>query len=258
MLETDLALLERAARGAGEIAMSYWRKAPRYWDKAVQAGPVSIADLAVNTYLEELLRDARPDYGWLSEESADDRARLGAKRCFIIDPIDGTRAFLEEQQGFSHSLAISDGSRIIAAAVHLPALDLTYLAAADGPATLNGQKIDAVDTELDGAMVLANKLTFLPDRWQGNRLPPIKRNFRTSLAWRLCLVAAGRFNATLSLSGAWEWDIAAGSLIAERAGCLATDATGQPMQFNARHPRMRSLAVAPPGLHAALLSRLAL
>ena len=66
----DLSLLEQAAREAGEIALRYWRQSPEAWDKGGGAGPVSEADLAVNAHLESLLRGARPDYGWLSEESA--------------------------------------------------------------------------------------------------------------------------------------------------------------------------------------------
>ena len=79
----DLALLEAAAREAGEVALRYWRKAPKSWDKGGDAGPVSEADLAVNETLEAHLRGARPDYGWLSEESPDDAARLAAERVFM-------------------------------------------------------------------------------------------------------------------------------------------------------------------------------
>ncbi|MBP8931633.1 MAG: 3'(2'),5'-bisphosphate nucleotidase CysQ, partial [Paracoccus sp.] len=88
----DLILLELAAHAAGQIALRHWRRDPQVWDKADGAGPVTKADLAVNAHLERLLREARPDYGWLSEESPDDPARLAFEHCFIIDPIDGTRA----------------------------------------------------------------------------------------------------------------------------------------------------------------------
>ena len=108
----DLSLLERAAREAGEIALRYWRRDPQVWDKADGAGPVTEADLAVNAHLEQMLRAARPDYGWLSEESPDDPARLAAGHCFVIDPIDGTRAFIDGLAGFSHSLAIARGRDI--------------------------------------------------------------------------------------------------------------------------------------------------
>ena len=113
--EDDLALLERAARDAGQIALRYWRKHPKAWDKADDAGPVTEADLAVNDALHDLLMGARPEYGWLSEESEADPSRLDAGHCFIIDPIDGTRAFIDGQDHFAHSLAVAKGDRIVAA-----------------------------------------------------------------------------------------------------------------------------------------------
>ena len=255
MPEPDLALLEQAAHEAGEIALRYWRKDPQSWEKDAGAGPVSEADLAVNAHLEQMLRGARPDYGWLSEESADDPARLAAAHCFIIDPIDGTRAFLSGQEGFSISLAIASGNRISAGVVHLPARALTYAAAAGGPALLNGAPIAPVDHDLREARILTSKPSMDPVFWRG-RTPDFQREFRPSLAWRLCLVAEGRFHATLSTRAAWEWDIAAGSLIAERAGCRVSDLAGRDMRFNSPRARVEGLVIAPPRLHGQLLAAL--
>lgn len=252
----DLGLLEQAAREAGEVAMRYWRQNPVSWDKGAGAGPVSEADLAVNTHLETLLRGSRPEYGWLSEESQDSPARLGHARQFIVDPIDGTRAFLEGQQGFAHSLAIAEAGRIIAGVVHLPAMGLTYMATETSPAVLNGQPILAVEHGFEGATVLANKVSFAPEHWRGDH-SGLKREFRTSLAWRLCLVAEGRFNAAMTWRSTWEWDVAAASLIAARAGCMVTDRHGFDARFNAEAPQLPGLLVAPPGLHQEILARLA-
>ncbi|WP_295042363.1 3'(2'),5'-bisphosphate nucleotidase CysQ [uncultured Paracoccus sp.] len=255
--EADLALLLRAAQVAGPIAMSFWGAAPKAWDKPGDAGPVTEADLAVNDALHALLTGERPDYGWLSEESEADAARLDARRCFIIDPIDGTRAFIAGQQGFAHSLAVAEGCRIIAAVVHLPAMNLTFTAHADGPALLNGQPIRPKDAGIRGARVLTYKAATDPEHWKNGLTPPFHREFRPSLAWRLCLVAEGRFDAALSLRGVWEWDIAAGSLIAERAGARATDRHGQPMRFNSPRAMVDGMIVAGPGLHGELQAGLA-
>ena len=249
----DLALLTQAALEAGQIALRYWRRDPQVWDKADGAGPVTEADLAVNAHLERLLRSARPDYGWLSEESPDDPARLTAGHCFIIDPIDGTRAFIDGHNGFSHSLAIARGHDIIAAVVHLPAQALSYAAHEDGPARLNGAVIAASDHGFQGADVLTGKPSLDPVHWRGVA-PPLKRSFRPSLAWRLSLVAEGRFDAALSVRPAWEWDIAAGSLIARRAGCLASDLSGQPLRFNTASALSDGLIVARQGLHDQMLA----
>lgn len=256
-LADDLALLVEAAREAGQIARRFWRQSPRAWDKGGGAGPVTEADLAVNVALMARLTTARPTYGWLSEESEDEPARLDAKRVFIVDPIDGTRAFIDGQEGFSHALAVVEGDRVVAGAVYLPIPDLMYTAHAGGPALLNGRVLtpSAVDRPED-ARVLTNKAALDPVFWRGGQPPPFRRDFRPSLAWRLCLVAEGRFDAVLSLRGAWEWDIAAGTLIAERAGCEVSDMRGQPLRFNNARPMVDGLVVAPPPLHATLIGAL--
>ncbi|SNR33173.1 3'(2'),5'-bisphosphate nucleotidase CysQ [Paracoccus sediminis] len=255
--EDDLALLAGAARQAGRIALSFWRDAPKAWDKPDDAGPVTEADLAVNDALQAMLTGARPDYGWLSEESKADASRLDARRCFIIDPIDGTRAFIAGQQGFAHSLAVADGDRIVAAVVHLPAMDLTFTAAADGSALLNGQPIRPSLAGIRDARVLTYRSATDPEHWKNGQIPPFTREFRPSLAWRLCLVAEGRFDAALSLRGVWEWDIAAGSLIAERAGAAVTDRHGHPMRFNSPRAMVDGMIVAGSRLHGDILARMA-
>lgn len=210
----DLALLSEAARAAGPVALRYWKNAPRAWEKDGNAGPVTEADLAVNQALEQRLRSARPDYGWLSEESADSGERQGAERVFIVDPIDGTRAFMAGEDTFAVSLAVAEAGRIVAAAVYLPALDRLYTAGESAPALRDGQPIAASQrTETQGATLLATRHTLGDSHWPGG-VPDVKRSFRASLAFRLCLVAEGRHDGMLMLRQAWEWDIAAGSLIA--------------------------------------------
>lgn len=255
--EEDMELLRKAARHAGEIALRYWRREPEAWEKADGAGPVTEADLAVNVALQEMLMGARPNYGWLSEESEADPARMDAQRCFIIDPIDGTRAFIDGQEGFSHSLAVADGDRIVAAVVHLPVRRQTYTAFAEGPAQLNRQPIKPSHAGIDGASVLTYRAASEPAHWKGGVIPPFRREFRPSLAWRLCLAADGHYDAALSLRAAWEWDIAAGSLIAERAGAVVTDRLGKRMQFNNPRAMIDGLIVAGRRLHGELLDALA-
>jgi myo-inositol-1(or 4)-monophosphatase len=254
--EADLGLLIEAAERAGRIALSYWRQEPRSWEKDAGAGPVTEADLAVNDALQVMLTASRPDYGWLSEESEANPARLDARRCFIIDPIDGTRAFIDGQDGFSHSLAIAEDDRIIAAVVHLPVRKMTYTAYRNGPALLNDRPIAPNRVGINGARVLTYRAIAEPTHWQGGQMPPFQREFRPSLAWRLCLAAEGRFDAALSLRAAWEWDIAAGSLIAERAGAMVTDRHGKYMQFNSPRAMVDGLIVAGPRLHAELFAAL--
>lgn len=253
MPAADLPLLVRAALDAGPIALRFWKNAPRAWDKGGTAGPVTEADLAVNEQLEATLRAARPDYGWLSEESADDPARRRAERIFIVDPIDGTRAFIAGQDGFCHAIAVAERGRVTAAAVYLPARDLIYAASVDGPATRNGDPVRPSDTDLPGARVLTSRASLDPAMWRTDRPPPFRREFRPSIAWRLCLAAEGRFDAALSLRPCWEWDVAAASLIAARAGCVATDMNGGALRFNSAAAQVAGVVVAGPRLHGAIM-----
>ena len=257
MPAADLELLIGAARAAGEIALRYWKASPQVWDKGGDEGPVTEADLAVNAMLEARLREARPAYGWLSEESPDTPARRDCEHVFMIDPIDGTSAFIAGESTFSHALAVARNGVVTAAAVYLPARDLMFAATFDGPATCNGKAISASrQAGIAGANVLTAKANLAPQHWIG-AVPAVTRSFRASVAHRLCLVATGEFDGMLSFRQAWEWDIAAGALIAERAGAVVTDRNGAALRFNAEVPRSNGVLVAAPGLHAALLARLA-
>ena len=120
MPEADLDLLIAAAQEAGQLALGYWRNRPREWDKGDGAGPVTEADLAVDARLRARLTAARPDHGWLSEESPDDGSRLGRRRLFVVDPIDGTRAFIAGETGWALALAVVEDGRVTAGVVHLP------------------------------------------------------------------------------------------------------------------------------------------
>jgi myo-inositol-1(or 4)-monophosphatase len=251
----DLALLIEAARLAGEIAMGYFRRSPRVWEKPGE-GPVTEADIAVNEALMAHLRAARPAYGWLSEESPDSEERLDCAHLFLIDPIDGTSAFIAGEASFSHSLAVARGGQVTAAVVYLPAMDRLYTAEAGGPALLNGAPITCSDqTALEGATLLTPKANLDPAYWQGDP-PRVERHFRPSVAFRMCLVAEGAFDGMLSLRQAWEWDIAAGALIAEQAGARVTNRRGEAIDFNVAVPRSNGVVAAAPGVHAALVARL--
>lgn len=256
MPEADRGLLEAVARAAGETALGFVGGPNRVREKPGGHGPVSEADLAVDRQLREALLAARPGYGWLSEESEDGPARLGAARVFIVDPIDGTRAFLAGQQSWALSLAVVEAGRPVAAVVHLPALGRTYAATAGGGASLDGRPIAATPAVPgEGIRVLATGNALDPGHWPGGP-PPVERHFRPSLAYRLCLVAEGRFDATFSFRDTWEWDVAAGDLIAREAGAAVTTPAGAVPVYNRADPRLSGILVARPGVHAELAARL--
>ena len=253
----DLDLLIEVARRAGSIATSFTQDALERWDKPDDAGPVTEADLAVNAMLEDVLRGARPDYGWLSEESADSAERLDAECVFIIDPIDGTRSFIEGSRAWAHSIAIAEKGVVTAAVVYLPRMDKLYSAATGQGAFLNDKRITAsAQAAMDGALVLGAKPTYAPGNWR-IPVPKFERSYRPSLAYRLSSVAEGRFDAMLTLRPTWEWDVAAGDLILREAGAATSDRRGAPLMFNNPTRQVDGMVAANPVLHRAITGALA-
>ena len=258
MPETDLNLLISAARASGDIAKSFFQNAPKTWDKDDGAGPVTEADLAVNAHLETTLRSARPNYGWLSEESLDDTARQAHEHVFIIDPIDGTRSFIEGSRTWAHSLAIAREGRITAAAVLLPMRDMMFSAELGQGARLNGETLAVTTADsFHAAEILATRPALEPQHWHANEAPDFSRHHRPSLAYRLALIAQGRFDAMLTLRASWEWDIAAGALIVTEAGGIISDKTGDALRFNNVDPRLNGVVAAGPKMHAEIIGKLA-
>ena len=255
----DLALLVEASREAAEIALGFWRQGPKTWEKPGDEGPVSEADLAVDAHLRGRLTAARPDYGWISEETAEDGRALGCRAAFVVDPIDGTRAFLRGEETWAHALAVVVDGAPVAGVVHLPAKgDRLYAARSGGGAQRDGAAIRArgATPGLEDAALLVTKQNTAPGLWR-RPVPALNRHFRPSMAYRLALVAEGRYDGMLTLRDAWEWDIAAGVLIAAEAGARVSDRTGGALAFNAPGRKAAGVVAAPATLHAEIVARLA-
>ena len=256
MPENDLALLIAAAEAAGEVALRHFAGDRTPTEKPGGQGPVTAADLEVDALLKDRLTAARPEYGWLSEETPDSADRLSRDRVFVVDPIDGTRAFVDGHRAWAHSIAIADKGVVIAGVVFLPALEKLYAATRGGGAALNGTAL-AVDPAADETgELLAARPNFDAQHWPGG-VTPMRRAFRSSLANRLAMVGEGRFSAMLSLRKVWDWDIAAGALIAEEAGARVSTHLGEALRFNAPDAKQASILAAPPALHGKLSERLA-
>jgi myo-inositol-1(or 4)-monophosphatase len=254
---SDIDLLRAAARQAGRIALRHFRKDPDSWDKGQDMGPVSVADLEIDTMLHADLLAARPDFGWLSEESEDAGDRLLHDTVFIVDPIDGTRSFLQGHENFAHSLAVSDRGKITAAVVYMPAKELMFEAVLGKGALLNGKPIrHSGETVLDGARMLVPGSQFRSDMWLSGP-PPVERHFRSSLAYRLCLVAQGRFDGMFTLRDAWEWDIAAGDLICREAGAGVATRAGTETRYNNPKAQLPGILATAPVLLRPLLEHVA-
>ncbi len=252
---SDLALLEAAAREAGALTRELMRKPLDIRSKGA-AGPVTNIDLAVNALLEQRLLGARPDYGWLSEETPDDHARrFGKARVFLLDPIDGTAALIRNLPQFTVSIGIAEQGRAFAGAIYNPITDEMFVGAPGEGAALNGKSVQVSSrTHLEGALMVAQKSRFADSKWK-RAWPSLEFLDRQSIAYRLAAVAAGQGDAALLFGFKHEWDIAAGAAIVEAAGGLVSDLWGEALVFNQANPRAPGVAASGAALHALLIER---
>lgn len=254
--DEDLELIRNAAREAGQLALEYREAGLKVWSKD-GGSPVTDADLAVDTLLKERLLSARPDYGWLSEETADSPDRLSRKRIFVVDPIDGTVAFMRNKPWWCTPIAVVEDGQPVAAVIYAPMMDEMFEAALGGGARLQGRRITASDThELEDAELLADARLMEGREW-AEPWPQMKFSKRNALAYRMALVAAGAFDAAIAITPKWDWDVCAGALIAQEAGAKVSDHMGRPWQFNRADPRQTSLICAAPALHPLIVRRTA-
>jgi myo-inositol-1(or 4)-monophosphatase len=252
----DLQLLRSAAVTAGIIATGYFRREMKTWTKEF-GSPVSEADIVLDKFLHSALTTARPDYGWLSEETADNTDRLGKRRVFIVDPIDGTRGFIKGEDSWTVSLAVVEDGTPIAGVVYAPARDEMYEASLGDGVTLNGKPLErrpppgrqaplipapgAVHHELQAAGL---------DYERGPAYP--------SLAYRLVQVATGKLDAAVARRGSQDWDLAGAAAILTEAGVEFSDVCMGALRFNRAETRHGALAALgevslKPVLHAALI-----
>ena len=252
----DLALVGEVVRAAGRLALDRRARGLQIQRKS-DGSPVTDGDLAVDALLHRELLAARPHYGWLSEETPDDLARLNAGRLFIVDPIDGTTAYVKGKPWFAVSVAVVHAGLPIAGVVFAPALDEFYAAVEGGGASCNGDPIRASEAcRLEDCAMLAPANTFEGRRWT-RAWPAMRVGQRSALAYRMALVAAGRFDAAVSLGWKNDWDIAAGDLIAREAGAVSCDQNGRPLVFNTAQARNAGLVCAGPGVAPLILDRTA-
>jgi myo-inositol-1(or 4)-monophosphatase len=253
-----LALLEEKVRAAGAIARGFFGGSYKRWDKS-KGNPVTEADLAVDKFLSDTLRAARPDFGWLSEETEDDPARLTATSVFVVDPIDGTIAFIKGRPHFTICAGVVRDGRPIAGAVYNPITEECFTAREGGGAHLNGMPIHVSNrADLAGCRMLSDRTMLAHPAWDtppNQPWPPMEIESRGSVAYRLALVAAGQFDATLALSSKRDWDLAAAQILVTEAGGIVTDHTGAALRYNRATTLQPSLVAAGPRLQAEIIAR---
>ncbi len=253
---TDLELIVDKVRRAGALAQHL--KANGLITSYKSDGSiVTNADTEVNLWLKEALLDARPSYGWQSEEEADNSERLTTKRTFVLDPIDGTMGLSKGSPYWTIALAVVEANKPVAAVVYAPDASEMYSAAVGFGAHLNGQSIQVSQRAgLEGAEVLGDSRLFGKDIWP-EPWPRLSVHSRPSVAYRMVCVAAGRADFTMALTPKRDWDVAAATLIAQEAGAIVSDHLGNPYGFNAIDSLKPSLICAGPYLFTEIIRRCA-
>jgi myo-inositol-1(or 4)-monophosphatase len=245
----------KAVCEAGELALGGWREgtAPtgEVWEKS-KGNFVSAADLAVDALLKARLGALAPGIGWLSEETVDNADRLSAQRLWLVDPIDGTRDYVRGRSGWCVSVALVEGGDVAFAAMYAPVTEQLWVAHRGKGTSCNGKRLYAsMRSEFSGARVPTDAL------------PKVDRDLAivdkpNSIAMRMTMVACDRADLVATLRWGHEWDIAAAHLVAEEAGAVVTNATGEPIRYNKREPMDFGLICSAPGIHGAAVERLRL
>ena len=246
----DRELLAAAVREAGAIALKTFQGPVRSWVKG-RSSPVSEADIAVDQFLRARLAGA--EGGWLSEETAEDRSSAQARRLWIVDPIDGTRAYLAGRPDWAISAALVADGRPILAAVYAPVTDELFLAAAGAGATRNGVSIKAspgkaiAGVRVTGPKRLVQALSVVEPRIE---VPPRLG----SLALRLVRVAQGELDVAFASGSSHDWDLAGADLLVHEAGGALTDLVGRSLTYNRPELVHGALVAAGADRHAELVA----
>lgn len=252
----DLELLRLAAERAGDVALSHFRTNVAVWNKSPDH-PVTEADIETDAAIADTLRTARPDYGWLSEETGEGPQERQRDRVFVVDPIDGTRAFIKGEKYWCIGLAAIHEGQVTASVVYNPVTEEFFEAHRGGGARLNGAPISVSTCDaVSGCRLIAAESLFHRKGWTSPwpqlEFPDPKPN---ATLYRLALVASGQWDGAVVLWRKSDWDLAPGELLVHEAGGLATTHDGEAFQFNRDRPVQKSLLAAGPRLHALLKSR---
>lgn len=248
--KADLDLIQDIVREAGAIAKAAFEaNDAKTWNKS-DSSPVTDADIAVNDFLYEKLKAARPTYGWLSEETKDDQSRHACPRSFVVDPIDGTRAFIDRTPHFVVSVAVIEQGQSIAGVVFNPLLDEMYAAHIGGGAFMNGNRLKVTNP----SQIAHINMVGYPRKFRRMGFPDMNVSVANSMAYRMCMVTSGDADATIAFTPKSDWDVAAATLIATEAGAIVSDIRGVVPHFDTETTSGLGVICAGPTLHALLVA----
>jgi myo-inositol-1(or 4)-monophosphatase len=246
----DLERIEQALTAAAAVLADY---TPGFIDATRKSGgdPVTEADEKVDELLRELLPETGD--GWLSEETVDSPRRLAARRVWVVDPLDGTREFVEGIPEWCVSIGLVEDGVAVAGGITNLVMDQRVVGSLETGVTLNGAPAGVrwVD-RIDGAEVLASRSEVRRGEWDQFRDGPIVVRPMGSVAYKMALVAAGLADATWTLTPKNEWDVAAGTALVIAGGGSVMYPDGSTPTFNNPDPLIPGLIAVPSGIATAV------
>ncbi|HEY7532771.1 MAG TPA: 3'(2'),5'-bisphosphate nucleotidase CysQ [Nitrospiraceae bacterium] len=234
-MEQEIAVLTDAIQEAGARARQLAQEGFEVSTKADRS-PVTTADVEVNRLLHERLSAHFPSDGWLSEESPDGPARLDKTRVWIVDPIDGTKAYINRMPEYCISVALVENGRPVVGAILNPSTSELFTASRGSGLHINGKPVDRVTSGAIPRVVMVTPWELRQGRW-ASFPETVHCRPMFSIAHALALVASDRAQATITLEPENEWDLAAGVLLIEESGGHITDGAAQAFRFNQLKPR---------------------
>jgi myo-inositol-1(or 4)-monophosphatase len=252
-LSRELAVAKDAARMAGQILRRFYKRGGYHIGSKGRDNPVTEADLQADRALREMLGGAFPDYGWLSEETADDRVRLRRSRAWIVDPLDGTKEFIKGIPEFCVAIGLVEDGVPILGVSYNPIRREMFWGVRGAGCHLNSRRVHVTRTRaLRRATVLASRSETARGEWQVFHGKLIVSP-TGSVAYKLAMVAAGKGDATFTRSPKNEWDIASGAALILAAGGAISDIRGREIRFNQRHVTLEGLIADNGLIHDALV-----
>ncbi len=230
--DAELELARKAALAAGEILARHWNRHSYTVGSKGRDNPVTSADLEADGAIKQMLSPAFPGYGWLSEETADSGDRLKCRRVWIVDPLDGTKEFIQGVDEFAVAIALAEDGIPVVGVTYNPIKREMYWAARGSGCHLGRKRVHVSRTgDLARATILASRSELSRGEWEEIKRTTIVKP-TGSVAYKLALVAAGHADATFTHSPKSEWDIASGAALIAEAGGRMTDIEGRELRFN--------------------------
>ena len=243
----DLARIREGLLAAAEAVRPYTPGAVAFERKEERGDPVTAADTAADLVLRQIL--PQPGEGWLSEESVDDPSRLGRARVWVVDPIDGTREFVEGIPEWCISIGLLEHEVPVAGGIFNPATNELVLGSLETGVTYNGAPARVrVPSPGERPTVLASRSEIKRGEWDGLEKEGVVVRPCGSVAYKLSLVAAGLVDATWTVVPKSEWDVAAGCALVRAAGGVVTLADGTEPRFNQAKPVFPNFVAGAPSL----------